>query len=1037
MCYTVREPLFGLTWHLREQKVIQIPPSIQGEMLTYDQNGQPTQVIVGMPEWYLWLQTATTFTFHYADNIFTARKERSGNKRGELYWRAYRRRNGKLRRIYLGKSEELTLERLKAAATMLDSLENKASSLAVHTQAETTNHDTLASSTHKQRLVLRRTDVSSDQEINSGGPAPARDRSIHEQSPFFHLPLPLTPLLGREQDILAVCAFLRRSEVRLLTLIGTGGVGKTRLALAVAAAIAGDFADGVCFVSLAPVSDPERVIPTIAQAIGLWEAGDRPLLKQVQDVLRDRRLLLLLDNFEQVIPAAPLLIDLLAFCPSLTIVVTSRAVLHLSGEYEFLVSSLPIPDLSHSPTNEDLAQVAVVRLFVERAQAIQPGFQLTTVNARAIAEICVRLDGLPLAIELAAARIRLLPPQALLKRLSHRLEVLTSGVRDLPGRQQTLRNTIQWSYDLLNPQEQYLFRHLSVFVGGSSLQATEAVTQTGGAQHTMDVLEGVMSLLDKSLLVKNEQDTEEPRLLMLETIREYGLMCLQTCGELESTRLAHTLYYLYLAEEAATHHFSAEAGVWFECLEREQENLWAAFRWSLERQNDDGIETAARLGWALWRFWSVRGHLGEGRIMLERVLSASRGGNILWRTKALAATALLASYQGDYVLAEKLCAEALTLPQHPNDPQGMIHILAVLIGVALHHRDSARIEVLVEESLPLLARSGNPWWHAYFLIVQARGASFQGEYARASRFFEESLTFLRTLGYPGDIAWPLLYMAHDLIIQGEYTQARPLLDESLTLCRIADSKGGVAYTLSLLAQMALEQGDVDSASAHLAESLRLNQEVGHRQSIARSLSSLANVVMLQKDDRRAETLYEESLDLATALEHQGLMISCLEGLAVVATMRGQFTRAARLWGAAETIRLNRSTSLLQGISAQETQARTQARAHLGEKRFTAAWEEGRALSPHDALALPAQEPVSPLRPSVAKPGTKTRFPDHLTQREIEVLRLVAEGLTDAQVAQQLVLSPGTVSWYLRSIYRKLGVSSRTAATRAALERKLF
>ncbi|HEU5226902.1 MAG TPA: LuxR C-terminal-related transcriptional regulator, partial [Ktedonobacteraceae bacterium] len=824
------------------------------------------------------------------------------------------------------------------------------------------------------------------------------------------------------------------------TLIGTGGVGKTRLAQAAAEALSDDFADGVCFVPLAPVNDPERVIPTIAQAVGLWEAGDRSLLEQVQDVLHDRHLLLLLDNFEQVLSAAPRLVDLLAFCPFLTLLVTSRTVLRLSGEYEFLVSSLPIPDLSLSPTPKHLAQVAAVRLFVERAQAIQPGFQLTAVNARVIAEICAGLDGLPLAIELAAARIKLLPPQALLKRLSHRLEVLTSGVRDLPERQQTLRNTIQWSYDLLNPQEQHLFRHLSVFAGGASLQAVEAITQVGGAQQSIDVLEGIMSLLDKSLLLQTEQETEEPRLLMLETLREYGLMCLQTYGELEETRRFHALYYLHLAEEAATHHFSAEAGVWFEHLKREQENIWAAFQWALERQNDeleDGIEIAARLGWALWRFWSVRGHLGEGRTILERVLNASEGGNILWRTKALAATALLASYQGDYVLAERLCTEALALSQQRDDPQNMIHILAVFIGVALHHRDSTRIEALAEEALPLLTHSGNSWWRAYFLIVEARGASFQRDYTRASRFFAESLILLRTLGYPGDIAWPLLYMAHDLILQHKYSQAHPLLDEGVTLCRRADSKGGIAYALSLLAQMALEQGDINSASAHFAESLRLNQEVGHRQSIARSLSSLANVVALQKNPEKAQALYKESLDLALVLEHQGLIISCLEGLAVVATMRGQFIQAARLWGVAETTRQNRGTSLAQGTSVRETQAWALARSTLGEKRFTVAWKEGQLLSPREALTFPAQEPVSSSRTSGTEPGTKIRFPDHLTPREGEVLRLVAEGLTDAQVAHKLVLSSGTVSWYLRSIYRKLGVSSRTAATRAALERKLL
>ncbi len=407
-------------------------------------------------------------------------------------------------------------------------------------------------------------------------PAEAEQRSDQLNVRFHNLPGPLTPLIGREQEIQAVCTLLRRPEVRFVTLTGTGGVGKTRLSLQVGTDLLNDFPNGVCFVPLAPISDPDLVIPTIAQALGIKEAGERPLMDLLQAYVQDKRLLLL-DNFEQVAAAAARLSDLLAVCPRLKMLVTSRAVLHIRAEHEFPVPPLALPDLAHLPGSDTLAQYAAVTLFLERAQAARPDFQVTLANIRTIAEICVRLDGLPLAIELAAARIKLLPPQALLTRLEHRLQVLTRGARDAPVRQQTLRNTLAWSYDLLDIQEQRLFRRLSVFVRGYTLEAVEGL-HTALGEMPADVLDGVASLIDKSLLRQVGQEGEEPHLVMLATIREYGLEVLTSSGEMASTRQAHAHYYLSLVEDAEVEIGGPQQAAWLDRLEREHDNLRAALQ---------------------------------------------------------------------------------------------------------------------------------------------------------------------------------------------------------------------------------------------------------------------------------------------------------------------------------------------------------------------------------------------------------------------------------------------------------------------------
>jgi len=460
-----------------------------------------------------------------------------------------------------------------------------------------------------------------------------------------HLPIQPTPFIGREKEVDAVHHLFLREDVRLVTLTGPGGVGKTRMALHVAEQLRAHFADGVWFVSLAPISDPDLVIPTIAQTLGLWEAGERSLLEQLQVFLRERQVLLLLDNFEQVVRAAMHVANLLTICSYLKVLVTSREVLHVRAEREFPVPTLSLPDPKRLPDLVALSQYEAVALFIQRAQAARPEFQVTNANAPVVAEICVRLDGLPLAIELAATRIKLLPLQALLTRLGQRLQLLTSSARDVPAHQQTLRNTIQWSYDLLDAQEQQLFCRLSVFVSGCTLEAVEAISAALG-NATLPVLDGVVSLIDKNLLQQTAQEGEEIRLLMLETIREYGWEALAERQEREAIQAAHAAYYLALAEEAERALGGPQQLLWLERLEREYDNLHAALHWlrlqgSRVESGGEAAEQALRLETALSWFWIMRGYQNDGRrrprplfLDLEEALSAQEAEPISPSTEA-------------------------------------------------------------------------------------------------------------------------------------------------------------------------------------------------------------------------------------------------------------------------------------------------------------------------------------------------------------------------------------------------------------------
>ncbi len=866
---------------------------------------------------------------------------------------------------------------------------------------------------------------------------PSRQAVGPGQASKQRMPAQLTPLIGREQEVQTVCALLLSPDVRLLTLTGTGGTGKTRLGLEVATALLDNFRDGVCFVSLASINDPELVIPTIAQSLGLWEAEDRPLLQLLKTYLQEKHLLLLLDNFEQVVIAAPFLTDLLAASLELKILVTSRAVLHISGEHEFLVPRLAVPDLKRLPDSEALLRYTAVSLFIQRARAIKPDFQLTKTNTRIIGEICVRLDGLPLALELAAACIKLLPPQALLARLQHSLQILTGGARDMPARQQTLRNTIAWSYNQLDAQEQRLFQQLSVFVGGCTVRAVEAICTTLGDGTAM-ILDGVASLIDKSLLQQTEQEGEEPYLLMLETIREYGLECLAASGEMQATRQAHAAYYLQLTEEAEQHLLGVEQVLWLDRLEREQDNVRAALSLLIESGE---LETALRLGGALWRFWWMRGHLSEGRAVLERMLMVPGVVASSIRAKALIGAGVLTGEQGNWFQAERLCEESLRLFRALHDSRGIVTSIWMLGHAAVTTGKYAEAHTLGEEALSLSRQVNDTWGIATSLEILTSTAHDEGKYDEARAWGEQYLTYARKAGDTRTTAHALLMLGVVNFSLGDLVRGYTLLTEGLALSKEVGDERNIAYALSYLGMVTFLQGEYTTAPALFEESLARAGRVGDREAIAWGRLGQAILALFQGDYAVAQKQLEECLVILRELDYHNkfLVAFCLEGLGCVATMLGEPVWAARLWGKAETVRAAGGPSMPPVVRTIYEQFVVTVHTQLDEQAFAAAWAEGRVMTLEQVLAAKGAATIPGDIPNMAQSATtKTppTYPAGLTAREVEVLRLVAQGLTDAQVAEKLVVSPRTVNWHLTSIYSKLQVSSRSAATRYAIEHHL-
>ncbi len=781
-----------------------------------------------------------------------------------------------------------------------------------------------------------------------------RSQGEEEQRPSHHnMPLELSSFVGRQREIAEVEERLL-ADNRLLTLTGPGGCGKTRLALKVASEVAERFEDGAWLVELASLSDPDLVAQAVASALKVREQPGRPLAETLVDALRPRQMLLVLDNCEHLIDACARFAEaMLSSCPGLRILATSREILGIAGETNWAVPSLSVPDAGEDLyAIENLMRYEALRLFVERARSRLPDFELNEETAGAVVEVCRRLEGMPLAIELAAGRVGVLSVEQISGRLKDSLGVLAGGNRTAPSRQRTLRGTLQWSYELLGGLEQELFVHLSVFRGGWTLEAAEAVAaEPRRGIPEEDVLDLLGGLVEKSLVVTEAgQPEREPRYRMLEAVRQYAREKLEEGGGAGEVRRRHATWFLTLAEEAEPHLKGRQQVAWLERLEQEHDNLRAAMRWLLE---EGEVETAVRFAWALWFFWYLRGHQSEGR---------SYAGEILEKDSSL--------------------------------PGGGMRAKALCVRGTMSYGLPESIE-------------------------------------QTKRLFEESVALFRRAGDKSGLAIALSGVSATTLQEGDTEHATALLEEALELYREVGDKWGVSSILSHLGFIPLSQDDHARAVRYFEEALAISREIGDRLIGSIALYNLAlEESRVQGDRERAAELYVEGLKLAVEMGNKANAAYCLEGLAGLIAEGGEPERAARLFGASE--------AMLEAVGAPRyVHAQNRAlyersvealRSRLTEEAFAVVWSEGRAMALEQAI-----EYVLGPSPSTPQPKNTAK----LSAREVEVLTLVAKGLTDSQVAERLYLSPRTVGYHLRSIYNKLGTSSRTAAVKEASEHELI
>jgi predicted ATPase len=735
-----------------------------------------------------------------------------------------------------------------------------------------------------------------------------------------NLPPQRTPLIGRAAEIEDVKTRLLASRVRLLTLTGPGGTGKTRLAIQVATDLVPHFAGGVVFVDLAPITEPDLVVATVARAVGVSDQGDRPLVSVLGEYLTALGpTLLLIDNFEQVSSAAGIVRELLDASPAVTALVTSRHALRIYGEQELPVSPLPLPELGGAFSPASLIDCESVALFVQRASAVRPDFTLTARNAEAVVNICRRLDGLPLAIELAATRVKILPPNELLGRLERRLEVLTGGARDLPERHQTLRRTITWSYDLLTPAEQRLFRRLGVFVGGCTLEAVEAVCDTR-EDLGMDVLQGVAALVDNSLLVQPVTDDAAPRFFMLETFREYARDKLLQSGEADETARSHSAYILVLAEEAPVSPNPPERDPWLRTCDTEHDNIRAAFHYLIGRGH---VEWALRLAAALFRFWEQRELVTEGRETLARVLAMPGAEPATpLRARALYGASALADVQGDLATAEAHSREACGIYRQSGDMRGV----------------------------------------AAMLTQRGWQAQHGGRYAEAGARHAEAASLWQELGDTAAVHLARFNMATAAKAGGDVALADSVLKDLLASAEARHDLRAVASALNGLGDLATTQDDYERAQRYHQRSLANFRQIDDRWGIAQVLADIAEVDLRRGAFTAARGTLLEALGTFRALGHQRGVARQLDRLSWCASRQHRHEAAVRLAAAATVTRTRIGVPVKPSERARIDETLADAKAHLEPESYDAAWRTGHTATLDSILESEVSE----------------RFPDHLT-----------------------------------------------------------